>query len=260
VPEEGALIFTGAITLHEATALARKYFGRWRGRVSVPDVPAERPPSYAGRTVLAHRPNSAQTVVAQILRIPGRGTAEYHALRLADAVWGGGGFMTRLNLNLREDKGYSYGVFSGMSLFTHAGIWNSSGSVQTDKTKASIDELVKELEGLAGANPISETELQRAKSTRLRGYAQQFESLARIAGQVAELWLYRLPLTEWERELTAIEDLTLEEVHATARTYARPENAILLLVGDRNAIEPQLPAEVASSMIIIDAEGRPVEM
>ena len=255
VPDGAAIIFAGAITPREAERLVRRHLGRWRGTRTAAPAFEEHLQPFRGRTVLAHRPDSAQTVVAQVMRVPGRSTPDYHALRLADAVWGGGGFMTRLNLNLREDKGYSYGVFSGLALMTHAGVWNSTGSVQTDKTRESVEELTKELEGLAGAKPITEEELQRAKATRLRGYAQQFESLARIAGQVAELWLYDLPLDTLERELTAIGTLTLEEVNAAARRYARPEASTMVLVGDRHAIEPQLNRDPGFSILIVDAEG-----
>ena len=82
----------------------------------------------AGRTLyLVDRQDAAQTVVMQFLPAPKRAIADYTPLVLADAVWGGGGFGTRLNLNLREDKGYSYGVFSNLVLMREAGIWYASG-------------------------------------------------------------------------------------------------------------------------------------
>jgi zinc protease len=258
VPDGGALIMTGAISLAEAKRIARNSFGRWTGKhTAAKPVPEGRSPS-AGGVFIAHRSDAAQTVVAQILRIPGRAMPDYYALRLADSVWGGGGFMTRLNLNLREDKGYSYGVFSGMTVMSSAGVWNSTGSVQTDKTKESVAELIQELKNLAGEKPITEEELQRAKSTRLRGYAQQFESIVRIAGQITELWIYGLPLDEFDRELKAIESLTLEEVNTAARRYAQPHDAALLLVGDQSKIEPQLKALGFERITVIDPEGRAI--
>ena len=98
-------------------------------------------------------------------------------------MWGGGGFGTRLNLNLREDKGYSYGVFSTFDLLRTAGIWYAAGGVQTNKTKESVVEFDKELKDLTGARPITRRGFADTKPRRVRGYAQQFESLGRITGR-----------------------------------------------------------------------------
>src|SRR6185369_6993926 len=103
------------------------------------------------------RQEAAQTFVSQFVPAPKRKTADYYALTLADTVYGGGGFGTRLNLNLREDKGYSYGVFSSLALFDDAGVWYSAGGVQTNKTKESVVEFDRELKGMTG-RPLSDAE------------------------------------------------------------------------------------------------------
>src|SRR4029078_1311409 len=97
-----------------------------------------------------------------------RALADYTPLAMADAVWGGGGFGTRLNLNLREDKGFSYGVFSNLSQRREAGFWYASGPVQTDKTSEAVTEFDREMKALAGAKPISEEEFAAARQTRGR--------------------------------------------------------------------------------------------
>ena len=190
-----------------------------------------------GRIYLVDRPDAAQTVVAQYLPAPMRTTPDYDVLTLVDAVWGGGGFGTRLNLNLREDKGYSYGVFSNFNPMRTNGNWSAGGGVQTDKTAESMVEFDKELKDLAGVKPITADELAVAKARRVRGYAQQFESLGRITGQIANLWVLGLPLTELQREYDATEKLTLDQVLAAAKKYVQPAKASLLLVGDRSKIE-----------------------
>ena len=113
------------------------------------------------------RPDAAQTVVAQFLPAPPRNSPDYDALTLVDAVWGGGGFGTRLNLNLREKHGYSYGVFSNFNPMRTAGNWVAGGGVQTDKTSESVTEFDKEMKDLAGAKPISDDELAVAKARRV---------------------------------------------------------------------------------------------
>jgi zinc protease len=256
-PASSALVIVGDISLDEATALARQNFGTWSGnRPAVASIPAPHPVG-PGRIYLVDKQDAAQTVIAQILPGPQRKTEDYYALRLADAVWGGG-FGTRLNLNLREDKGYSYGVFSFPAFYSKAGMWQAGGGVQTDKTKESVVEFVKELKFLAGEKPITEKELADAKHNRIRGYAQQFESLGRIADQIAEVWAEDLPMTDMQRETVELERATLASVNAAAQKYAVPSGVTLLLVGDLSKIEAGLRSLNLGEYVILDVEGRPV--
>ncbi|HKR01504.1 MAG TPA: pitrilysin family protein [Pyrinomonadaceae bacterium] len=256
-PGSSALIFAGDITLDEARALATQNFGSWpAGSAPTVSIPAPKPVG-PGKVYLVDRQDAAQTVVMQILPGAPRKTEDYYAMSLADAVWGGG-FGTRLNLNLREDKGYSYGVFSFPTFFSEYGMWQSTGGVQTNKTKESVTEFVKELKFLAGEKPISEKELLAAKANRIRGYAQQFESVGRIADQVATLWSYGLPMSELQRETTELERATLSAVNAAAKKYAVPASTMMLLVGDRSKIEADVRELKVGDVVILDAEGKPV--
>jgi len=256
-PGSSAIIFVGDITLAKATELVQRYFGSWSGGAApVITIPPPKPMA-PGKIYLVDRQDAAQTVVTQILPAPSRKTPDYYALRLADAVWGGGGFGTRLNLNLRENKGYSYGVFSNLALLSEAGSWWANGGVQTNKTKESVAEFLAELQNLAGAKPISEKELEDAKATRIRGYAQQFESHGRIAGQIADLWAAGMPITELQRESDEIAKATLAEVNAAALKYATPGQATLLLVGDVAKIEAGLRELNAGDLVMLNSEGKP---
>ena len=256
-PASSALIFAGDVTLAEATALAKQHFGSWTGGAAAPITIPAPTPSPANRVYLVDRPDAAQTVVAQWLSAPERKSPDYDALTLADAVWGGGGFGTRLNLNLREDKGYSYGVFSDLALMSHAGLWSASGGVQTNKTKESLVEFDREMKAIAGAKPISEAEFASARERRLRGYAQQFESLGRLSGQVADNWILGLPPTELQREYDATNTATLAQALDAAKKYAKPEAATLLLVGDRSKIEAGVRELQLGEIVVLDAEGKP---
>lgn len=256
-PGSSAIVFAGDITLAEATDLARQTFGSWAGgSAKAVSIPAPRLLG-AGKVFLVDRQDAAQTVVRQILPAPPRKTPDYYALNLADAVWGGG-FSTRLNLNLREDKGYSYGVFSFPVLYSSAGAWIASGGVQTNKTKESVVEFVNELKSLAGAKPITEVELATAKHTRIRGYSQQFEAVSRIADQIAELWSAGLPMSELQREPSELEKATLAAVNAAAQKYSAPAGATLLLVGDLSKIEAGIRELNLGEIIILDNEGKVV--
>ncbi|MDQ3803878.1 MAG: insulinase family protein [Acidobacteriota bacterium] len=257
-PGSSALVFAGDITLSEATDLARQHFGQWAGGAAPKvNVPAPKPVG-PGKVFLVDRQGAAQTVVAHILAAPPRRSDDYYAFRLADFVYGGGGFGTRLNLNLRENKGYSYGVFSFPSQYTAAGTWIASGGVQTNKTKESVVEFMSELKALAGTKPISETELQTAKLKRVRGYAQQFESVGRIADEIVGLWALGLPMTELQNETAGIERTTLAAANAAAAKYAAPSGTTLLLVGDLATIEQGVRELNLGEIVILDVEGKPV--
>jgi zinc protease len=257
-PGSTALIVAGDLSLAQATQLATQHFGGWTGGAAPAIAVAPPAAVKGGRIYLVDRPDAAQTVVAQFLPAPARNTPDYDALRLVDAVWGGGGFGTRLNLNLREKQGYSYGVFSNFNLMRAAGNWSASGGVQTDKTKESIVEFDKELKELAGGRPISADEFATAKARRARGYAQQFESLGRITGEIGNLWALGLPLTELQREYDATNALTLDQVLTAERKYVKPETASLLLVGDRAKIEAGLKSLNLGEIVLLDTEGKPV--
>jgi zinc protease len=257
-PGGSALIFVGDITLAEATELARQHFGSWTGGAPPAVTIPEPRPVGPGKIFLVDRQDAAQTVILEINAGPPRKTDDYFALRLADTVWGGV-FGSRMNLNLREDKGYSYGVFSSQVFLSRAGVWWASGGVQTNKTKESLVEFIKELKLLAGQKPISETELADAKANRLRSYALQFETMGSIAGQIADLWSVGLPMSELRREPVETEKATLAAVNAAAQKYALPERATLLLIGDVSKIEAGIRELNAGEVIVLDTEGRPVK-
>ena len=257
-PASSALVFVGDISLAEATNLARQNFGSWTGG-SAPavNIPAVKPLP-AGKVYLVDKQGAAQTVIAQVLNAPERKSADYYALSLANAVYGGG-FGTRLNLNLREDKGYSYGVFAFPQHFSKGGAWIASGGVQTNKTKESAIEFMKELKFIAGEKPISAEELTTARLARIRGYAQQFESYGRIAQQISDLWIAGLPMSDLQKETDELAKLQLANVNSVAAKYAAPAGTTILLVGDLAQIESGIRELNLGEIVILDVEGNPVK-
>ena len=257
-PGSSALVVSGDVTLAEATALANKYFGSWSGGAA-PEVAIPAPaPAAPGKIYVVDRQDAAQTYVTEFLPAPKRQTPDYYTLALADTVFGGGGFGTRLNLNLREEKGYSYGVFSALALYDDAGVWYSAGGVQTNKTRESVVEFDKELKGMT-ARPLTEKEFEDTKARKTRGYAQQFETLGRINEQIADLWASGLPMSELQREYDDTAKATLAETNAAAQKWARPEKASFVLVGDYSKIGPGLAELKLGEVVLIDTEGKPVK-
>jgi zinc protease len=256
-PGNSALIFAGDVTLAEATELARQHFGSWSG-AAPPAVQIPEPrPAGGGKVFLIDRQDAAQTVIAQLVPAPPRKSDDFYQLSLADAVWGGA-FQSRLNLNLREDKGYAYGAGSFADLYTKGGYWAGQAGVQTNKTKESVAEFVSELKFLSGQKPITEEELAFAKSNRVRGYALEFETMGQLVWKIGELLQFDLPLTELQRVPDEMTRSTLNAVNAAAQKYAVPGKATLLVIGDRSKIEAGLRELNLGEIIILDREGRPV--
>lgn len=256
-PGTSAVFFVGDISLQRATELADKYFGSWQGG-EAPAVSIAAPqPEGNGKVIMINRPDSAQTMVMEILAGPSRSAADYYALSLADTAWGGS-VTARLGMNLREKHGYSYGVFSFPTAYTKFGEWVAQGSVQTDKTKESVVEFRNELHAIAGEKQVSSDELARIRSYRARGYAQQFESMSRVSGQLMQLWAVGMPMTELQREPDELQKVTLDSVNAAAEKYANPGHATLLLVGDLSKIESGVRSLGLGPVEILDVEGRPV--
>jgi len=254
-PGGSALVFVGDISLSEATALAKQSFGEWKGAAPAAITIPEPQPIKPGKVFLVNRPDAAQTQVSEILPGPTRKSADFYALDLANTVWGGAAG-ARLGMNLREEKGYSYGVFSFPIPHDKYGMWRASGGVQTNKTKEAVVEFEKELKAIAGAKPISETELADAKHNRVRGYAQQFESMDEVAGQVEDLWIFGLPTTELQREPEELEKTSSASANAAAQKYAKGGGA-LVLVGDLSKIEAGIRELNLGEVVILDAEGKP---
>jgi zinc protease len=254
-PGNSVLIFVGDLTLAEATVLAKQHFGGWAaGVVPKTTIPAPRPMG-PGKVFLIDKPGAVQTFITQVLRAPERRSADYYPLAMVNAVFGGG-FTNRLNLNLREDKGYSYGAYAELEHFEKAGGWYAFSAVQTDKTKESVIEFFKELNGIAGAKPITEKEFTTAQLTKIRGYSQQFESFARVSRQVTELWVAGLPMTTLQTESDELAKLGLAAVNAAAAKYAAPAATSILLVGDLAKIEADIRALNLGEIVILDRDGK----
>ena len=253
-PGGAALVLVGDVTLAEAKALAQKELGGWSG--TAPARPAIPPPAgMRGKIILVDKPDAAQTVAVQIYSAPARKADDFYGFRLASEVLGSGA-SGRLYLNLRQDKGYSYGIGAVTLVYSGAMGWITQGGVQTDKTKESVIELVKELKGIAGARPITAKELEDARLAIIRGYAAGFGTNRDVAGRVAELWSRRWPMDELVREPEGISRATLSEVQAAAKRYAIPADATIVLVGDRQKIEAGVRSLNLGEVIVVDAEGQ----
>jgi predicted Zn-dependent peptidase len=237
-PDIAALVFAGDIALKDAVALATATLGDWTG--AAPSVPPMPPPAPAhGRVLYIDRPGVTQTKVLQVLPSVPRDHPDYAALALANQIYG---VMadSRIWNNIRQQHGIAYYAHSYMPTFPGAGLWIVESPIQQDSTLAGMREFEKELAAFGRTRPITQAELDQAKSVTIRSLPEEFETIASAAGSIAWNWAYGLPLTESQDFAARVAAVTLDQVNVIARKYARNDQAFFVLVGDRQKIEPQL--------------------
>jgi zinc protease len=194
-----------------------------------------------GRTIyVVDRPGSAQSIVRLgRVGVP-RTTQDYYALEVMNTILGGS-FTSRLNQNLREDKGYSYGASSGFGYLPAAGPWTASSAVQTQSTGPALREFMNELRAMH--QPIPVDEVERAKNFLAMRYPAGFQSVSGIAGRLSDMVQYNLPADYFNRYVDNMLAVTKSDVERVARLYLDPDNVVIVIVGDRQVIEQQIRNE-----------------
>ena len=236
-PNNATVILVGDIDAETAQRLVENTFGSWQRREVAP-LRVTDASQVKGRIVyVVDKPGAAQSVV-QLGRIGvARTTRDYFALEVMNTILGGS-FTSRLNQNLREDKGYSYGASSGFDYQPAAGQWIASAAVQTQSTGPSVAEFMKELRRMH--EPIPTEEIERAKNFLAMRYPAGFQSVAGIAGRLADMVQYGLPADYFNRYVDSVLAVTKADVERVARLYLDPENLTIFVVGDRKVIEQQV--------------------
>jgi zinc protease len=208
---------------------------------------------------LVDRPGAAQSVINIGHVGVARSSPDYFPLLVLNNILGGQ-FLSRVNLNLRETKGYTYGARTSFDYRHGAGPFTASAGVQTAVTKESVAEFLKELRGIRGAIPVTAEELANAKRGLTLAYPRGFETPAQIAGRLADVAIYGLPPDYFDNYVANIERVTLADVARVANAAIDPARMAILVVGDRSVIEPGLRSleEIGTTVTLLDSEGRPV--
>ena len=206
----------------------------WTGAVPA-RPPLPRPQTLPGRIFLVHVPGAAQSQVQLLHFGPKRVSPQYFANTLLGAVFGGG-FTSRINMNLREDKGYSYGARGGFSYTRDHGTFSASASVRTDATYQALIELDRELKALwSGERPVTAEELEREKTGAILSLPGRFATSSAALGQYRALVYYGLPLDTYASYVAKVSSVTARELRAAAAKNLRPGQAVVLVVGDADA-------------------------
>ena len=180
--------------------------------------------------------------------------ADYHVLNLLNHVFGGQ-FSARLNANLRQEKGYSYGYQSSIDWSTGPSALLAGGSVQTEVTKEAVVETLKEFTDIRRARPVTREEFDDARDGILRGLPSQFETQSQSLQQLTRLVVFDLPDDYFSDYVAKLENASLDEVHRVAGETIDDAHLKILVVGDRTVVEPGL-RELDLPIVLVDFEGR----
>ena len=239
-PNNADLLVVGDVDTEAVMPLIEEAFAGWE-RAEVPAVTfPDAPSAQAGTQIfLIDKPGAAQSEIRIGHVGVARDNPDYFPLLVMNTILGGQ-FSSRINLNLREDKGYTYGARSGFSMRRRAGPFTAQAGVQTPSTKESVIEFMNELEGIRGGRPITEEELEFAKNAIIRGEPLELETPYQIASRLEDLIIYDLPPDYYDSFTAQVQAVTLPDVERVAREYLDPEHFAIVVVGDRSQIEPGL--------------------
>lgn len=255
VPNNAALVVAGHISMRELRALAERAFGGWtRGQPARPALGA--PQTTSARVVIVDKPGSPQTQLRVASIGAARSSPDFRPLQVMNLALGGL-FSSRINMNLREDKGYTYGAQSQFSFRRAPGPFQIAAGVRTDVTAPSVAEIFKEVRGMV-EKPVDEEELRKAKDALVNSLPGAFETNANAVNNFSNVFIYDLGLDYYSRYAAEVNAVTWEQTLSVAKTYLVPANMIVVAVGDRNLIEPELQKLNLGAIEIRDAEGRPV--
>jgi len=239
-PNNAALIVVGDVRAADVVATLDKAFASWKqGPTPARPVSTPPPPRDRGGIYVVDRPGSVQSVVqvAQV-GVP-RNTPDFFPLEVMNRILGGA-TSARLYMNLRQDKGYTYGVRSAFDYRRDAGPFVARAAVQGFSTRESVVEFLKEINGIRGEIPISVEEIESARQAIIRGFPREFETPEQIAACLEVVETYGLPDAYFDTYTQKIAAVTLDDVNRVAKQYLHPDRMAIVVVGDRASIEQPL--------------------
>ena len=258
LPTRAALVVSGDIDAASLRMLAEKHFGAWHGRDELaPTAPPAAPAATSQRrVVLVDRPGAPQSALSIGQSGVPRSSPDFVPLEVMNNVLGGL-FSSRINLNLREAHGYSYGTYSGFSYRRGPGPFSVEGTVRSDATAAAVGEVFKEFERIRN-EPVSVQELALARDSWTRSLPGLFETTAQSVASIAQLHVYGLPLDYYVHLPDSIGRIQAADVQRVARQYLEPARMTVAIVGDRRRIAPALSRLGIGTVELRDSDGAPV--
>jgi len=249
-PDNAAIFAVGDLPLDQFVELLEARFGNWRPPAVALGTKRFAGPARTGppRIYLVDRPQSPQSFIVAAQLLPVQGTEDLLLLTAANEVLGGN-FLARINMELRERRGWSYGAYGSVSLREHQVPYVIQAPVQADRTGDSIQAIREQLRGFLGGQGVQPNELNRVILGNTRQLPGQFETSGAVLGALRSNALYRRPDDYWERVADRYRSMTAPALDETIRRFVRPDDFIWVVVGDAARVRPQL-----------ERLGMPIEM
>jgi predicted Zn-dependent peptidase len=260
-PENATLVVVGDTNMAELLPLLQKDLGAWKGEgvVLAPAAPPTQKAATKSRVFLVDQPGAVQANIFAAQLLPASTDPIAVKLEFANGVFGGD-FTSRLNMNLREQKHWSYGARSGLPAALGPRLWSAAAPVQIDKTAESAAEIARELSEYAGGKaPAKQEEVDRIRAIQVLSLPGSFETAAAVMGQINSNLRYGRPDNYVELRLAEVKALTPASVQPVAAQYFQPQALTWLIVGDLKKIEAGVSALKLGEVTVIDAEGKPAK-
>jgi zinc protease len=249
---------TGDVSPAAVRALVEKTLAPWPAGGEWPSFEYPPAPAQHATTIyVVDKPNAAQSVFSIGLPGPPRSTPDYYAIQVMNNILGVL-FQSRLNHNIREVKGYSYGVFSGFSYGRGPGEFEAGGGIVSAKTDSALIEFMKELKGVQGTVPFTDDEVTQGKESLIQSLPRRFSSVNGIGGSVASIYTQGLPESFYQDFATKINAVTRDDLVRVAKKYIDLDHLNIVIVGDRATIENPLRKTGIAPVAILDASAKPV--
>jgi len=253
-PKTSLLELTGDVTAEQARKLAEDAFGSWTSKAESPSSPAA-PPAPERKILIVDKPGSPQTTLLTFGVGMERKSSDYPAVTVMNNMLGGL-FSSRINMNLREEHGYTYGAFSFFWFNRGVGPFIAGAQVRQDVTAPATGELFKELDGIH-AKPLTDKELRIAKDSIIRSLPGNFESARSVNGQLEDIWVFGLQLDYYASLPEQVEAVTSADAQKAAEKYVHPDNVLVIAVGDKSKIEAGLKdLKLGAVEVLNSGEGK----
>jgi zinc protease len=253
VPNNAALVVAGNIPIDQLKSLAESKFAAWKGgEITRPEFGA--PETTKAKIVLVDRPGAQQTMVRLEQMGVARNTPDYPAIEVMNSELGGL-FSSRINLNLREEHGYTYGASSYFVYRRSLGYFVTGGGIRTDATAPAVTQILNEIHRMIDTQ-MTPAELSLTKDSQARSLPGMFEASYGAAGALSEIFMYGLAPDYFGTLPERLNAVTAQDAQAVAKKYLHPDQMILICVGDRAKIEPELVKLDLGAIEFRDADGK----
>ena len=257
-PNNATMIIVGDVEMDQIKPMLEKHFKNWKsGIVPEKDI-ADVTVAKSDSVYLIDRPGSQQSIVLAANIAPGKGDSDDLAIESMNDVIGGS-FTSRINMNLREDKGWAYGARTTLLQTKGQRPFIAYAPVQTDKTAESIIEIKQELSEFLTTNPVTEDELQKVKDNNTLSLPGRWETVRAISSDLSQIITYGLPDDYWDTYTNKVRNLSSKKLQDAAEKAIKPDNLIWVIVGDLSEIEDKVRNLDFTQIKTLNADGKEIK-